>query len=199
VSAENCQWEMARRQRAEIGSIPTQREWQKLRSQIKPRWEGARGRWPAKESRQRLSNFFVLHVGARHSIRRHRYDVNVSVKIAGVWGISCLRTGSKTLERRPSRAATVGVLFVIFCQIGCVQKAFIPATKCYIFPMTVRRWANCVRPGRALLLYDHYLLAHNVHVDPFQHGGHEQNEGEEPENGECVGVKAFFIGHMIGG
>ena len=54
-------------------------------------------------------------------------------------------------------------------------------------------------PGRTLLLYDRYLLAHDVHVYPLQHGGHEQNEGEEPENGECVGVKAFFIGHMIGG
>ena len=54
-------------------------------------------------------------------------------------------------------------------------------------------------PGRTLLLYDRYLLAHDVHVDPLQHGGHEQNEGEEPENGECVGVKAFFIGHMIDG
>ena len=52
-------------------------------------------------------------------------------------------------------------------------------------------------PGRTLLLYDRYLLSHDVHVYPLQHGGHEQNEGEEPENGECVGVEAIVIGHII--
>lgn len=117
-----------------------------------------------------------------------------------VWGVKCFRTGSKTLERRPSRAPTFGVLLVIFCQIGCVQKAFIPATKCYTFPMTVRTEANCLGPGRTgrtLILNNHYLLAHDVHVDPFQHGSHEQNEGEEPKNGECVGVEAIVIGHII--